>query len=285
MPPTLEPQWSSCASPPESMVEFTELPGTHTLLVRAIDPSLNVDPTPASYDWTVLGTPITTITAGPPASPATTTATSATFEFAADQAGVTYLCSLDGAEFAPCTSPVTYTAAQLSGLDPPRSGAVRRAHLRGRGDERPVRPAVRHRVPAGRGPAGEPDLDDRRRDGRRRRSSTPARPTRSYLTTATFSFSSNELDATFECRLDGLPVAWEGCSSPAEYAESELAFATGSALGEHTLEVRAIDAALNVDDDAGQLDLDGRPAAVVQHPERHPRDRHADGVRRRDRDA
>ena len=55
-----------------------------------------------------IGPPVTTITSAPAA---TTTETSATFVFAADQAGSTYICALDEGLFSPCTSPVTYTEA------------------------------------------------------------------------------------------------------------------------------------------------------------------------------
>ncbi len=50
--------------------------------------------------------PETTITSGPSG---TTSERSATFEFTANEPGVTYECSLDGAAFTACTSPVTFT--------------------------------------------------------------------------------------------------------------------------------------------------------------------------------
>ena len=56
---------------------------------------------------------------------------------------------------------------------------------------------------------------------------------------ANFVFSSNELDVDFECSLDG-GLTYESCGP-----EHEL---TGLGVGEHTLLVRAVDAALNVGD-------------------------------------
>ena len=79
-------EWSTCASPPENTAEFNQPAGEHTLLVRAVDPSLNADSSPAEYSWTVVGAPVTTIQSGPPASPDTTSDRTATFTFAADQA-------------------------------------------------------------------------------------------------------------------------------------------------------------------------------------------------------
>jgi hypothetical protein len=54
---------------------------------------------------------------------------------------------------------------------------------------------------------------------------------------ATFTFSSSELNSTFECSLDG--VAFSGCISPGEH--------TGLAVGEHIFQVRAIDPMGNTD--------------------------------------
>jgi hypothetical protein len=56
-------------------------------------------------------------------------------------------------------------------------------------------------------------------------------------TTASFSFSSNQSDATFECNLDG--GSFQSCSSPKEY--------TGMAEGSHTFEVRATNSAGTAD--------------------------------------
>lgn len=55
--------------------------------------------------------------------------------------------------------------------------------------------------------------------------------------TASFSFSSDESNATFECKLDS--GAWAGCSNPRTY--------TNLVDGKHTFQARAKDAAGNVD--------------------------------------
>ena len=111
--------WESCSA----TQEFSDLPpGETTLSVRAIDPSGNVDETPATKTWTVFGPPETTIDSAPPA---TTTEQTATFAFSSDQTGVTFECSLDGAVFVDCTSPVTYSDL-----------ARRPAHVRGPGHQR-----------------------------------------------------------------------------------------------------------------------------------------------------
>ena len=75
---------------------------------RAIDICENVDPTPASYTWTSVGEPETTITSGPAGSAAQL---SATFTFNSDQPDATFLCSLDGSPSVACTSPYSRRAA------------------------------------------------------------------------------------------------------------------------------------------------------------------------------
>ena len=129
------PQYSSCASPPENSADFSGLePGEHRLLVRAVDPSLNADATPAEFTWTVVGPALTTITADVPAAPATTTATSATFSWTRrTRPASRFTCSFDGAEFA---------AVHVAGDGARRGG--RRPHVRGAVDE-PVRAASRSR--------------------------------------------------------------------------------------------------------------------------------------------
>jgi Bacterial Ig-like domain len=65
---------------------------------------------------------------------------------------------------------------------------------------------------------------------------TSGPPDPTTQTTATFEFTSSEAGATFECRLDG--GAFGSCSSPASYDVDN---------GPHSLAVRSVDAAGNVD--------------------------------------
>ncbi|MGH2763817.1 MAG: putative Ig domain-containing protein, partial [Thermoleophilaceae bacterium] len=156
--------------------------------------------------------PETTITSGPSG---TTSSTEASFSFTSSEAGSTFECRLDGDAFAPCTSPQAY-----SGLAP----GTHDFEVRATDPSGVVDP-----TPAARGwtvdsvPPDTPIMDGPPALGEDR--------------TPTFTFSSTESGSRFECSLDGDPFA--PCSSP--YTTPELG------PGEHTLVVRAIDAAGNVD--------------------------------------
>ena len=80
--------------------------GATTVVVTATDASGNSAQT--TFRVVVVDTtpPDTTITANPPA---TTNSTSASFQFTANEAGSTFACSLDGAPFTSCTSPQNYS--------------------------------------------------------------------------------------------------------------------------------------------------------------------------------
>ncbi|WNG33155.1 adhesin [Archangium violaceum] len=83
--------------------------GPHTVTVRATDAAGNTSEGSAGHSFTIVqdtAAPDTTITSGPVG---TTSENSATFTFDSNEPGVTYECSLDGADFAPCSSPVTFT--------------------------------------------------------------------------------------------------------------------------------------------------------------------------------
>jgi uncharacterized protein (TIGR03382 family) len=83
--------------------------GPHEVKARATDEAGNTSPDSTGRSFTIVqdtSAPETTLSSGPSG---TTSEHGATFEFNANEPGVTYECSLDGAAFTPCTSPVTYT--------------------------------------------------------------------------------------------------------------------------------------------------------------------------------
>jgi hypothetical protein len=88
---------------------FTE--GAHTFAVRAYDGALNVDPTPATYSWTIdLTPPITSLTSGP-ANP--TSSSDAEFDFTCNETGCTFECNLDSEGWETCSSPAQYSSLTL----------------------------------------------------------------------------------------------------------------------------------------------------------------------------
>jgi parallel beta-helix repeat protein len=191
--------------------------GPHELLVRAIDGDGNVDATPASHRWTIdLAAPQTTIDRGPSL---VTRSTEATFAFSADEAGASFECSLDGATFAACRSPATYTGLSVGRHEL----RVRAIDALGNADGSPA--SFEWTIEAPDTTAPETTLG----------AGAPATGTTS--TSASFTFFANETGATFECALDLLPFA--ACTAPKAY--------TGLAIGAHEFRVRAIDAAGNAD--------------------------------------
>jgi MYXO-CTERM domain-containing protein len=202
--------FSTCASP----ISYANLPeGTRSFQVRARDEAGNADSTPATHSWRIdVTAPDTSITAAP-ANP--THQATATFAFSATEAGVSFECSLDGAAFAACTSPATYPGLS----EGPHTFQVRARDAVGYEDLSPASHAWSIDLTA-------PDTSI---------TAGPASPT--HQPTATFTFSTNEAGASFECSLDG--AAFTPCASPATY--------TQLLEGPHTFRVRARDAAGNVD--------------------------------------
>jgi hypothetical protein len=97
--------YTSCTSP-KTYSGLAD--GNHTFDVRATDSAGNVDPTPATYAWTVDTTaPVTSI--GPTVPPANTSSSSATFDVASNEGGSSFECRLDGGLYGPCTTPASYT--------------------------------------------------------------------------------------------------------------------------------------------------------------------------------
>ena len=96
--------FASCSSPAR-YGGLTD--GAHAFRVRATDVAGNAG-NPWTRTWTVdTRPPETTLRSGPAG---TTAATAASFSFEADEPGTTFGCSLDGAAFAPCSSPADYAS-------------------------------------------------------------------------------------------------------------------------------------------------------------------------------
>jgi Bacterial Ig-like domain (group 3) len=184
-------------------------PGASTS--AALSQVVNADGTP----------PDTSITANPPAN---SNSSSASFSFTGTDnvtpaASLTFECKLDGGSFAACTSPQNY-----SGLaEGSHTFQVRAIDAAGNVDASPASFSwVVDTV------APDTSID-----------SNPSNPSNS--SSASFGFSGSDPGgsgvASFECKLDGGSFA--ACTSPQNYS--------GLAEGSHTFQVRAIDAAGNVD--------------------------------------
>jgi hypothetical protein len=226
--------FEACTSP-EVYSELAD--GTHTFRVRAIDGAGNVDSTPASETWTVdTIRPDTTITEAPPRS---TKSRIATFRFASDDAGATFECHLDGMqEYEPCTSPVTYEGL----TEGPHVFSVR-AFDGVNADQTAPNYAW--------------DVDNTPPD------TVVESGPNGNGSSASFTFSATEPNATFACSLDG--GAFAACTSPKSYS--------GLSDGSHRFEVRATDAAGNTDstpavrvwtvDSSPDTAITGGPSGIV----------------------
>jgi MYXO-CTERM domain-containing protein len=202
--------YAPCTSP-TSHSNLAE--GQHTFRVRARDAAGNVDSSPASHTWTIdLTSPGARFTSTPPPQ---TFQTSATFGFDAAEPGASFECSLDGAAFSPCTSPVSHNTLSLG----QHTFRVRARDAAGNMDSTPASHTWTISQASGVDTAF---------------TSVPANP--SAETSATFTFISNVAGATFECSLD--ESAFSACTSPTTRT---------LALGQHTFKVRAKDAGGNVD--------------------------------------
>jgi hypothetical protein len=179
--------------------------------VRAKDAAANVDPTPAQRSFTVDTTPPQTTIESGPSSP--TNDSTPSFGFSSEQ-GASFQCRVDSATFTSCSSP--YEAPSLP--DGTHMFEVRATDSAANTDPTPAQRSFTIDTSP-----PQTTID-----------SGPEGPTND--STPTFGFSS-EAGASFECRVDATPFA--GCASP---------FITGPLSdGAHTFEVRAKDAATNVD--------------------------------------
>jgi hypothetical protein len=155
--------------------------------------------------------PNTTIGSGPSGP---TSDNTPTFAFTATESGSTFQCRVDSGSWTTCASPWTTTTL----ADGAHSVAVRATDAAGNADASPATRSFTVDTQAPNTAIGS------------------APPAVSVGSSATVGFTS-ESGATFECQLDG--GAWAACTSPKTY--------TGLALGQHTANVRAKDAAGNVD--------------------------------------
>jgi hypothetical protein len=188
--------------------------GAHTFQARALDAAGNADPTPASHVWTIDATaPDTSI--GPTKPSSLTTATSATFDFSSTEAG-SFACRLDAGSFIACTTPKAYAGL----ADGSHTFSVRATDTASNADPTPATYTWTVDTTA-------PDTAI----------GPGAPPANTSSTSATFDFSANEPGSMFECRLDG--AAYGACTTPASYS--------GVPDGVHTFDVRATDAAGNLD--------------------------------------
>ncbi len=182
--------------------------GSHSFAVRAVVDSVGPG-APAEYRWELAapapGAIETSIVAGPPNPSASA---DATFSFSADVAGATFQCSLDGESPKSCTSPVTY-----SGLATGTHGFKVAASTANLVDQSPAEYSWDVALPL----ALETTI-----------TSKPSNPSSSAE--ATFEFTSNRSEATFECSLDN--AGFTACVSPTTYERISD--------GDHAFVVRAV---------------------------------------------
>ena len=229
--------FSSCSSP-QSYPGLAQ--GTHTFSVQATDTAGNTG-SPASYSWAIDTTdPDTSITSGPE-NGSTTSSTSASFSFTGSDnislpADLSFQCKLDGASFAPCTSPAAYTDLSAGS----HTFSVKATDQAGNTD-----PTPDTRTWTIDTTAPDTTID-----------TTPSNP--SNQTTAAFTFHSSEAGSTFECQLD--TGGFASCTSPASY--------NSLTDGSHTFPVRASDAGGNTDQSPASLHV-GRGHDRSGHGDRY----------------
>src|SRR6185369_3893200 len=201
--------------------------GSHKFEVRAIDQAGNVDPSPASFTWTVDSTaPTTAIESSPPA---LSGSAAASFAFSGSDTGgsgvASFQCRIDSsqaADWAACSSPRNLSAL----ADGSHKFEVRAIDQAGNVDPSPASFTwtVDTTAPT--------------------TTITEQPPALSNSAAASFAFSGSDTGgsgvASFQCRIDSSQAAdWAACISPRNLS----ALADGS----HKFEVRAIDQAGNVD--------------------------------------
>jgi len=192
------------------------LPNGRILVAGGYDASSTVLSSAELYTPLIADEIDTTITSSPAAA---TNSTSADFTFTSTVPGSTFECSLDEAAFTVCTSPKSYSKLKAASHN-----FTVRASSGGFTDPTPASFdwTIDKKVP------------------NTIITTSPPKLTNNPL--ATFSFNSTEAGSTFECSLDA--SAFAACMSP--WTSAPLAD------GKHTFQVRAIDAAGNLDKSAAK---------------------------------
>jgi large repetitive protein len=182
--------------------------GSHTEVITTTDGAGNASS--VAYTWSVdTVAPVATITTNP-ANPSNST--SPMFKFSSTESGSTFICQLDAGAAAACTSPKTYSGLadgshtfKVTATD--KAGNVSAAAT--------YTWTVDTAPPSATITAGPPSLTNSK--------------------TATFTFTSNDPNATFKCSKDGATAY--SCTSPKVY--------TSLSDGPHTFTVTATDQAGN----------------------------------------
>ena len=225
--------FSACTSP-QAYSSLAE--GSHTFSVRAIDAAGNVDPTPASFTWTIDTAAPDTAIDSHPSDPSNSS--SASFAFSGAGAGGSFECKLDAGAFSACTSPQAYSSL----AEGSHTFSVRAIDAAGNVDPTPA--SFTWTIDTA---APDTAID-----------SHPSDPSNS--SSASFAFSGAGAGGSFECKLDA--GAFSACTSPQAYSSL--------AEGSHTFSVRAIDAAGNVDPTPASftwtIDTAAPDTAIDSHP-------------------
>jgi uncharacterized repeat protein (TIGR01451 family) len=221
--------WESC----DGTTSYADLAeGSHAFAVTATDLAGNASD-PATFTWSVDTTaPAVSITAHPDA---ITSATSASFAFAVDDGSASVECSVDDGAWEACAG-----SADLDGL----GEGAHTFHVRATDD-------------AGNTAADSFDWTVDTIAPAVTITSHPQDP--SSIATAELSFVVDDAGAAVECLLDG--GEWTACDDPTTYADL--------ADGDHTFDVRAIDAAGNAGSDSFTWTVDtvAPSVAIDSHPD------------------
>ena len=225
--------WEVCNSPKF----YTQLlEGEHNFQVRAIYQG-NIDTSPSQYTWIVDLTPPETTITGKPDNPSNSSSTE--FIFSSNELDSTFQCKLDSDNWSSCISPKNYIGLG----EGEHVFQVKATDLAGNIDTSPSQYIwIVDLTPPDTTITGTPD-------------------NLTNSTSADFTFSSNELDSTFQCKLDS--DNWSSCTSSKNY--------TGLNEGEHIFQVRAIDISGNIDTSPAQytwiVDLTPPATTITSIPE------------------